>query len=95
MAASHEESVEEAPEINVGQEVLSGVSSELTEAERDSPQPEVSSDDDLNAWTSYPIVCVDKEAKPTERRIPAVKLTSVGDEWLIVPLALSELGGAI
>ena len=40
----------------------------------------------------FPIVYVDKEAQPTERRIPAVKLTSVGGEWLIVPLALSELG---
>ena len=92
MAATPEESMEEGPDANLGQEVLTGVSSELTEAERDSSQPEISSDEDINAWTSFPIVCVDKEAKPTERRIPAVKLTSVGGEWLIVPLALSELG---
>ena len=92
MAAPNEESVEEGPEMNAGQEVLTGVSSELTEAERDSPPHEVSSDEDISAWTSFPIVCVDKEAKPIERRIPAVKLTSVGGEWLIVPLPLSELG---
>ena len=92
MAAANEESVDGGPERNTGQGILTGTSSELTEAERDSPQPESSVDEDLEAWTSFPIVCVDKRAKPTERRIPAVKLTSVEGEWLIVPLALSELG---
>ena len=92
MAAANEESVDGGPEMNTGQDVLPGTSSELTEAERDSPQPESSVDEDFSAWTSFPIVCVDKGAKPTERRIPAVKLTSVGGEWIIVPLALSELG---
>ena len=92
MAAANEGSIEEGTEVNAGQEVLTGTSSEMTETERDSPQREVVSDEDDSAWTSFPIVCVDKEAQPTERRIPAVKLTSVGGEWLIVPLALSELG---
>ena len=93
MEGVSEDPVIEQSEVHPGgEEVVEDSSGPSTEVDRDSPTTENSSAEDPIAWLTTPIVCVDRGSQPAARRIPAVKIISDGGEWVIVPLALDELG---